>query len=78
MAIGKSEVYQMTINKENTSSIVYLDFLKELYQKFQKEKNKRYAIILGNLRLHKTKEVISYCVKKKINLEIQCSLSKGI
>lgn len=68
MAIGKSEVYQMTINKENTSSIVCLNFLKELYQKFQKEKNKRYIIILDNLKLHKTKEVISYCVEKKINL----------
>ena len=68
MAIGKSKVFQMTINKENTSSIVYLNFLKELYQKLQKEKNKRYVIILDNLKLHKTKEVIAYCVEKKINL----------
>ena len=68
MAIGKNKVFQMTINKENTSSIVYLNFLKELYQKLIKEKNKRYVIILDNLKLHKTKEVITYCVEKKINL----------
>ena len=68
MTIGKSLVFQMTINKENTSSIVYLNFLKELYQKLQKEKNKRYVIILDNLRLHKTIEVIPYFVEKKVNL----------
>jgi transposase len=39
-----------------------------LYSEFQKEPKKRFVIILDNLKVHKTKEVISFCKERKINL----------
>lgn len=68
MAIGKDKVYHMTIKENNTNSENYLNFLKELNQKLERESGKKFAIVLDNLKVHKTKEVISFCVEKKINL----------
>lgn len=68
MAVGKNKVFKMDLNEENTTAEIYLNFLKNLYESLKKENNKKYVIILDNLKLHKTKEVISYCIEKKINL----------
>jgi len=68
MAISKNKVLRMDINEENTTAEIYLNFLKNLYEDLSKEKNKKFAIILDNLKLHKTKDVISFCEEKKINL----------
>ena len=68
MAIGKNKIYKYKLNKDNTNEKLYLDFLNELCMEFQKEPEKKFVIILDNLRTHKTKKVFSYCEEKKINL----------
>ena len=45
-----------------------MEFLNELYFELKKDENKKFVIILDNLRVHKTKNIISYCIEKKINL----------
>ena len=45
-----------------------MDFLESLYEKYSKELNKKFVIVLDNLKLHKTKDVISFSIEKKINL----------
>ena len=68
MAITKDKVYHYQLNSENTTSKNYLVFLESLYEKYSKESAKKFIIILDNLKLHKTKDVISFCSEKKINL----------
>ena len=68
MAIGKDKVYSIKMNKENTSTEIYIDFLKQLNEELKKEQKKKFVIILDNLKVHKTKEAISYCISQKMNL----------
>ena len=68
MAVGKNKVYKYIMNPENTNEKRYMEFLNELYIELKKDENKKFVIILDNLRVHKTKNIISYCIEKKINL----------
>lgn len=68
MAVGKNKVYKYKMNPENTNEKRYMEFLNELYFELKKDENKKFVIILDNLRVHKTKNIISYCIEKKINL----------
>jgi len=42
-----------------------MEFLTGLYIEIKKDENKIFVIILDNLRVHKTKNIISYCIEKK-------------
>ena len=66
MTIGKNKVYHIKLNEENTTSKNYLDYLKALNEKLNEESEKKFVIILDNLKLHKTNEVISFCIEKKL------------
>lgn len=68
MAISQDNVYQITMGNETTNSKSFIKFMDLLYSEFQKEPKKRFVIILDNLKVHKTKEVISFCKERKINL----------
>lgn len=68
MAVGKNKVYKYMMNYENTDEKHYMEFLNELYIELKEEENKKFVIILDNLRVHKTKNIISYCHEKKMNL----------
>ena len=68
MAITKDKVYHMELNEENTTSKNYLAFLKCLNEKLNKESEKKFVIILDNFKVHKSKDVISFCKEKKMNL----------
>jgi len=54
----------MEMNEQNTNSKIYLNFLKNLCIDLKKDNNRSYVIILDNLKLHKTKEIISYFAQK--------------
>ena len=68
MAVGKEKVYTMMMKKENTNAEIYINFLKQLNEQIKKEPEKKFVVILDNLRAHKTKEAIQYCINQKINL----------
>ena len=68
MAVGKNKIYGLKLEKKNINSDIYLQFLKELLIEFKKEEKKKFILILDNLKLHKTKEVISFCELNKLNL----------
>lgn len=67
LAVGRDKIYHYKFSKENTTSSIFIDFLKELVDKIIEEKDNKYVLIMDNLPSHKTSDVISYLERKGIN-----------
>lgn len=67
LAVGANKVFHFKINNENTTSTIFLLFLKELEEILSKDKKNKYILILDNFRCHKTEEVIEFLFKSKLN-----------
>ena len=57
LAVGIDELYHYEINLENTNSIIFKNFLIQLFSKIKKEEEKNYILIKDNLASHRTIEV---------------------
>ena len=66
LAVGTNKILKYKITEENTTSQVFLDFLKETINALCEEKSERYIIILDNHSSHKTEEVVELLKEKKI------------
>lgn len=64
MAITKDKIYHYELNSENTTLKNYLVFLKSLYEKYSKESEKKFVIILDNLKSIKLKMQYLFVLKK--------------
>ena len=66
LAVGENKVYSYKITIENTNAKLFIDFLEKVIEKLEKEKSKKFFIILDNLPAHKTAEVLEFLKEKKI------------
>lgn len=60
LAIGTCKIYHYKFSRENTTTSIFIDFLKELIDKIIEEKDNKYVLIMDNLPSHKTSKVIDY------------------
>ena len=68
LAVGIDRIFYYSLNKDNTNSIIFLDFLKELVKIIKKDKDKRFLLIMDNLSCHKKEGVIKYLIDSKVNV----------
>ena len=68
MAVDENDVIFYQINKENTSSEKFLEFMKELNKKLNNIKFGKYVLVLDNLSSHKTNDLIEYYSNSRINV----------
>ena len=67
-AINKSSVIYYELNDSNTSSDIFLNFMKKLKQQIDSKIKSKYLIILDNFSGHKTPALLEYYQKEKINV----------
>ena len=67
LAVGSKQVYYHSITNENTNSVIFLNFIKELINKIKINKNNIYVLIMDNLPCHKKDDVNQFLVDPKIN-----------
>ena len=60
LAVGKDKAYNYKITEENVNTNIFLKFLNELNDISQDNKEKKYLLILDNLKIHKTEEVFKF------------------
>lgn len=68
MAVDENDVIFYQINKENTSSEKFLEFMKELNKKLYNIKYGKYVLVLDSLSSHKTNDLIEYYSNNRINV----------
>ena len=68
MAVDDKNIIYFEINKENTNQDVFLLFMENLLREIKLKNIKKYAIIMDNLSSHKTKELLNFYSKNKINI----------
>lgn len=67
LAVGTDRVFSYKMTKDNTTSDIFLDFLKDLAKEINKDTQKKYFLIMDNFRCHKTENVIEFLTKSKLN-----------
>ena len=68
LAVTIDSVLYYEFNKENTTSSLFLNFMKNLYDIISQNISIKYVIILDNFTGHKTEEIIQYFKAKRINI----------
>ena len=68
LAIGKSNVIFYQFLETNNNSANFIKFLEELKINVEKQKIKKYVIVLDNCSIHKTDNVIQFFKDNKINV----------
>ena len=68
LAVDDNNVLHYKINTCTTNSESFLEFVKELNMKLLNLNYNNYVLILDNLSSHKTKDLIEYYAKNKINV----------
>lgn len=68
LVVSFNEVIHFKIIDDNTNEIVFLNFMKEVYEKASKMKDYKFVIIMDNLAVHRTKNLFKYYNEKKINV----------
>ena len=62
-AIGTDNIIHFIINNGKTNTGKFLEFIKEMKNKFTIDKATKYFIIMDNLPLHKSNEIIKFLVE---------------
>lgn len=68
MAVGIDKLYYYEIKNENTNSIVFKNFLINLFQKIPDSERQEYILIMDNLAAHGTKDIKNLVTKYKIKI----------
>ena len=68
MAITKDDVLHYTFNKENKNELNFIYFINKLSEKIIQKKIHHYVVVMDNLSIHKTKNLINTYFEKKMNI----------
>lgn len=68
MTISNEEVIYYEISDESTDSTVFLNYMKNLKNIIEQKDINNYVIVMDNLSSHKTKELLEFYSKNKINI----------
>ena len=68
MAITQEGLVHFKINKENTNTNTFLEYIKELFSVINERNMKPYILVLDNLKCHKTKELYEFYENNKMNI----------
>ena len=68
MAINDKKVLYFEINREPTNEETFFSFMEKLKEAIKKENINPFVLVLDNLSCHKTKKLIEFYAKNKINV----------
>ena len=68
MSISTKGIIHYHINSENTKTNNFISYMKELIEIINKKNMKPFLIVLDNLSVHKTKDLLDFYRSNKINI----------
>ena len=68
MSISAAGIIHYNINIENTTTNKFLEYMKELVEIINKKNIRPYLIVLDNLSVHKTKDLLDFYKSNKVNI----------
>ena len=68
MSISAAGIIHYHINNENTTTNKFLEYMKELVEIINKKNIRPYLIVLDNLSVHKTKDLLDFYKSNKVNI----------
>jgi len=68
MSISTKGIIHYVINSENTTTNKFSQYMKELVEAINKKNMKPYLIVLDNLSVHKTQDLLDFYKSNKVNI----------
>ena len=68
LAISSGKVILDKFVNGSINQKIFREFLKDLFEKIKSNKNQKYIIVMDNATIHKTKNIIRFCLKKKLKI----------
>ena len=68
LAVTKDTTLYFEINEQNTTSNIFLNFMKKINEIIKLDQNKKYLIIMDNFTGHKTADLLKYYNDEKMNI----------
>jgi hypothetical protein len=68
LTVSEDKIIHYKITEKNTDEEIFKNYIKELYEILSKDNKKRYVIIMDNLSCHRTRQMLDFYNKNKLNI----------